>query len=152
MLFVKTLHVLGAVLFLGNIIVSAFWKTLADRDGRLPVLRFATRLVNVTDLVFTAGGAVLLTVCGHLLAGQYGGVAAQGWIWQAYAWFGLSGLIWLAVLLPVQIRQSRLLAALPDDAAVPEAYWRLSRLWMIAGTLATFAPLPALWLMIARGA
>ena len=26
----KSLHILGASLFLGNIIVSAFWKVLAD--------------------------------------------------------------------------------------------------------------------------
>ncbi len=30
-----TLHVLGVVLFLGNIVVTAVWKTLADRSRAL---------------------------------------------------------------------------------------------------------------------
>lgn len=48
---IKSLHILGVSLFLGNIIVSAFWKVLADRTGNYAVIRFATRLVNVTDTV-----------------------------------------------------------------------------------------------------
>ena len=59
----KTLHLLGACLFVGNIIVSGFWKALADRTNDLAVARFATRLVNLTDAVFTGGGATLLAVC-----------------------------------------------------------------------------------------
>jgi hypothetical protein len=61
----KTLHLLGVCLFMGNIIVSGFWKAMADRVDELAVARFATRLVNLTDAVFTGTGATLLLVAGH---------------------------------------------------------------------------------------
>lgn len=146
----KTLHLIGVILFVGNVVVSALWKTMADRDGRLPVLRFATRLINLTDLVFTGTGATLLAVTGHLMAGNWGGLG-RPWIHISYACFALSGLLWLAVLVPIQVRQARLLRGLPDDAAVPPAYRRLARWWAVAGTAATLLVLPPLWLMVAKG-
>jgi uncharacterized membrane protein len=147
---VKLFHILGAILFLGNLIVSAVWKVLADLDGRIPVLRLATRAVLWTDAVFTLGGAVMLSVSGHLQAGTWGGVAAQGWILHAYAAFAGSGLLWLLVLLPLQWRQSRLLRGLPDDAPAPPAYRRLAHAWWAVGSLATLLPLGALTLMVLR--
>lgn len=144
-----TLHILGACLFIGNIVVSALWKVAADRSGDYAVIRFATRLVNLTDGVFTGAGATLLLVTGHLLAKQYGGVLAQGWILWSYILFGLSGAIWLAVLVPIQFKQARLLR-LAQAGVVPDAYHRLARLWWGAGLLATALPLPALYLMVAK--
>jgi uncharacterized membrane protein len=37
-LLLKSLHVLGVVIFLGNIIVTAVWKALADRTGSLAIV------------------------------------------------------------------------------------------------------------------
>jgi hypothetical protein len=84
----KTLHLLGVCLFIGNIIVSGFWKAMADRLDDLAVARFATRLVNLTDAVFTGLGATLLMAAGHAMAGQHGGIATNPWIVWSYAAFG----------------------------------------------------------------
>lgn len=144
----KSLHILGACLFLGNIIVSGLWKTLADRNGNLLVARFATRLVNITDIVFTGLGAALLLASGHLLSGYYGGVLRNDWMLWSYILFAISGLIWAAILVPIQVKQSRLLRGATQD--IPGEYYRLARIWAIAGTLATLAPLPAIYLMVAK--
>src|SRR6266540_741565 len=56
----KWLHVLGAVLFLGNIIVTGFWMLLAERNGNEPSIRFAAIGVNWADVFFTAPGVILL--------------------------------------------------------------------------------------------
>jgi uncharacterized membrane protein len=146
---IKVMHVSGAVLFLGNIVVSALWKTLADRTGSVAVARFGCRLVNLTDLVFTGLGATLLIVSGHLLAGSATALSAP-WIAQAYALAALSGLLWLAVLVPIQIKQSRQLRALPDDASLPADYLRLSRWWALAGVPATVLPWLALYPMLSK--
>lgn len=146
----KAIHLLGAVLLLGNIIVTAFWKTLAERSGRLAVIRFAVRATNLADLVFTLGGIVLLAGAGHAMAPAYGGVGGSFWLSATYALFAATGLLWLAVLVPVQWKQARLLAPLADDAEVPAAYRRLALVWTVAGTLATLMPLAAAWLMVAR--
>ena len=145
----KSLHILGASLFLGNIIVSAFWKVFADRTRNHDVIRFATRLVNLTDAIFTGGGAALLLVAGHLLAENHGGVLANDWILWSYVLFGASGVIWVAVLLPIQFKQAKILRAAPT-ADVPAEYYRLAGLWSVAGVVATLFPLPAIYLMVAR--
>ena len=44
----KVIHLLGVVLFLGNIIVTAVWKTLADRTREPRTIAYAQRLVTVT--------------------------------------------------------------------------------------------------------
>ena len=77
---IKSLHLLGACLFIGNVIVSGLWKAMADRVDDLALARFATRLVNLTDVCFTGGGAVLLTLTGHWMAQRHGGVLANDWI------------------------------------------------------------------------
>jgi len=68
----KVIHLLGVVMFLGNIIVTALWKTLADRTREPRVIAYAQHLVTVTDWVFTAGGVLLLVI------GAYGMVATGG--------------------------------------------------------------------------
>ena len=69
----KIIHMLGIVLFLGNIIVTGVWKAFADRTGNAEVVAFAQRLVTLTDWVFTFGGVVLI------LIGGYGMAAAAGY-------------------------------------------------------------------------
>jgi uncharacterized membrane protein len=49
----KIIHLLGVVLFLGNIIVTAVWKTLADQTREPRTIAYAQRLVSVTDWMVT---------------------------------------------------------------------------------------------------
>lgn len=145
----KTLHVLGVVLFLGNIIVTAFWKIMADRTRDLAVIRFAVRATNWADVFFTFGGVILLVLGGHAMTVPHG-IAALSWLRWGVGLFVATGLLWLGVLIPVQRAQAKLLAPLARDAAIPAHYWRLSRLWAVVGTAATLLPLATLWLMTAK--
>jgi uncharacterized membrane protein len=61
--------------------------------------------------------------------------------------FGLSGLIWACVLVPIQLRQRTLLARFDYITA---DYLRLSRVWQIAGAVATILPLPIIYLMVTK--
>ena len=45
----KTLHLIGVVLLVGNAIVTLIWKLAADRTRDPRVLVFAQRLVVITD-------------------------------------------------------------------------------------------------------
>jgi uncharacterized membrane protein len=58
----KILHILGVVLFLGNIIVTGVWKVMADRTGEPRTVAYAQQLVTLTDWIFTAGGVVLIII------------------------------------------------------------------------------------------
>lgn len=151
MLVLKTLHIFGASLFIGNIIVSAFWKVMADRTNSIATIQYAIKLLNQTDSFFTGLGATLLVVSGHMLAENFGGVLSQQWIIQSYILFGISGLLWIAVLVPIQIKQSKLIRNLQNTDSIPEQYLKLAKLWSIIGTIATIVPLPAIYIMVTKG-
>lgn len=70
----KSLHIVGVVLFVGNVAVTGWWKTMADRTRDPKIIAVAQRRVTLTDSVFTAGGIVLLIV-GGVGAYTVGGLA-----------------------------------------------------------------------------
>ena len=145
---IKVLHILGVSIFIGNIIVSAFWKVMADRSKELSVIKYATKLVNLTDMFFTGIGATMLIISGHIMAKDFGGVLSQDWIFVSYALFGLSGFLWLIALVPIQIKQAKIVKNIQNDMPVPEEYYKLTKLWSIIGTVAIIVPLPAIFFMI----
>ena len=144
-----SLHILGVVLFLGNIIVTAVWKMLADRTKNPPVVAYAQRLVTVTDIAFTATGAALIIIAGQVMAREFGGVFG-GPLWLTLGWslFIASCVIWLAILIPIEVMQQRLARGFRNAPTIPDRYWRLSRLWAVFGVIATVLPLFNLYLMV----
>ncbi len=145
---VKIVHVLSACLFLGNVVVSGTWAALAERTRNYEVIAFSNRLVLITDLLFTLTGSVLVVLTGSTMSHRFGGADSQGWIAWSYALFGISGLIWAILLVPIQLRQRVLLRR---DKAITVEYLRLSKIWQISGAVATVVPLPILYLMITKG-
>ncbi len=142
----KTIHVMSACLFLGNVIVSGTWAALAERTRNHEIIRFSNKLVLITDLLFTVTGALGVIVTGHLMASRFDD-AAHSWITWSYLLFGLSGLIWACVLVPIQLKQ-RLLLKRHDH--ITGEYLRLSKVWQISGAVATVLPLPILYLMVTK--
>lgn len=147
----KFLHLLSAVLFLGNLIVSAMWKLQADRSGDAAVAAFAARLVARTDKLFTGPAAFVVLMTGGMLptAGGYG-FGGQGWIHAGATAFVLSGLIWLIVLIPIQRKQSAMAATFESGAQIPAEYQALTKRWAKWGGIATLLPIVALALMVYR--
>jgi uncharacterized membrane protein len=145
----KVVHLLGVVLFLGNIVVTALWKSLADRTRQPAIVAFAQRLVTVTDWAFTAGGVVLL------LIGAYGMVITGGlepfettWLLWGQGLLIASGVIWAVALIPTQMAQSRLAREFAAGGPIPDRYWQLNRRWLVWGILATLVPMGNLYVMI----
>lgn len=152
-LWLKTLHVLGAVLFLGNIIVTGWWKLAADRTRDARIIAFAQRQVSLTDYVFTAGGVALLLGAGLLNIHLHGmQISALPWLVWGIALFAASGVIWVAVLVPMQSAQARMAREFAAGGPIPDAYWRLCRRWNFWGALATLLPVSVLYFMVFKGA
>lgn len=143
----KIIHILCACLFIGNVVVSGVWAALAERTRDHTIIRFSNRLVLITDVLFTAGGSLGVVITGYLMADRWGGQSAHPWIQWSYILFGLSGLIWLFILLPIQLRQRRLLR---ETTQITTQYTRLSRQWQLWGALATLLPMPILYFMITK--
>jgi uncharacterized membrane protein len=88
----KTLHILGVVIFLGNIIVTGIWKYRVDATRRPEVIAFAQRLVTLTDWVFTLGGVILILIGGFGMVGVAGlDIAQTPWIEHGLTFFVASG-------------------------------------------------------------
>ena len=141
-------HILGVILFIGNIVVTGVWKTMADRTRNPAVVAYAQRLVTITDIGFTLVGVALIAISGPILAEDLGGIGGPAWITWGLALFAASGIIWVAVLLPVEVAQARLARQFAAGGEIPERYWRLSTLWAVFGTIATLLPLANLYFMI----
>lgn len=144
----KSLHLLGVTLFLGNIIVTAVWKASADHSRNARIIAFAQRLVTITDTAFTALGAALIISTGLLMAGGHAAVFQTLWLRWGFMLFIASGLLWVLLLIPIQVRQAHLAHQFRQGGEVPPSYWRLARRWAIFGAIATLLPLINLYLMV----
>jgi uncharacterized membrane protein len=143
----KVLHLMCACLFLGNVIVSGVWALMAERTRNHSIIQFSNRMVLITDAMFTLIGAVGLVWTGYIMAENFGGGASHPWIKWSYGLLTFSGLIWAFVLVPIQLKQRALLS---KSDIVGDEYWRLSRIWQIAGAIATVLPLPIVYFMVTK--
>lgn len=150
-LLLKTLHLLGAVLLLGNVIVTGFWNLKAVRTRDPRVIAFAQREVIAADYWLTFGGGALLSVTGFLLAASYGlDPWRTPWIVYGFGLLLVSTGLWVAVLLPCQSRMARLSANARDGEPLPEAFYRAFRWWNGVGWFATALLAAALALMVLK--
>lgn len=100
----RLLHIAGAIVFLGNIVVSALWISVAVTSRKNEWFVFAARLMNITDLAFTGPGLILLLSNAAVLVGAYGNPLGVGWLKWALIYFAATGAIWMGVLIPLQFR------------------------------------------------
>jgi uncharacterized membrane protein len=145
------LHVLGAVMFIGNVVTAAFWKIRAERSGELQHIHRTAKNVMTADYAFTVPGIVLLLVSGGAMAAQLGySFAELNWLTISLGLFVLTGIIWLAVLIPNQRRMIRESERSVREGKLTTGYRQASRVWDRVGGLATLLPLAVLVLMIVK--
>ena len=151
-LLLKSIHIFGVILLMGNIIVTAWWKFNADKTKDPRVIKFAQRQVTLTDFVFTAPGAFLAVVAGDSMSYVF---MSNTWDIEWLTWgrclFIASGVIWITILIPTQIKQARMVRNFSDAKSIPEEYWKLSKRWNVFGAIAVTLPLINIyWISINR--
>jgi uncharacterized membrane protein len=147
----KFLHVLGVVLLVGSVTITAYWKVMADRSRDPHIIAHAQRAVNIGDWLFTLPGIILIVAGGYgmtWLAGM--NVLDVSWLRWGQLLFLLSGAIWLLILVPLQIRQGRAAREFKRLGFIPSSYTRDSRRWLVWGILATIPLIAAILVMIVR--
>ena len=134
----KGVHIVGVVVLIGNVTITAFWKVLADRTGAPQIIAHAQEGVTIADWIFTLAGIVLI------LVGGYGAAIVQGlplftmrWLVVGQVLFAVSGAIWIGILVPLQIRQARSARSFAAGGTIPDAYRRDARSWLLWGIVAT---------------
>ncbi len=153
-LWLKLIHVVAVVMFLGNIVTGVFWHkhALATRDPRL--IAHAIAGVIRSDRLFTVPGVFLILASGIFAAIQGGfPILGTGWILWTLVLFGISGLVFGIRLAPLQRQMHKLAQSAAAGGAFDYVgYHRLSRHWEFWGAVATATPLLGLALMVLKPA
>ena len=146
----KFLHIVGAILFLGNIATGAFWKTHADKSRDPKIIAHALEGIMKADRMFTMPGVVLI-----LFAGFAAALIARlplfrtPWVGAGIALFVITAVIFMARVGPLQRRMLALARSSSDPGSFDwPAYEKLSRSWAIWGSIALLVPLVAAGLMV----
>ena len=146
------LHVLGAVMLIGNAVVMAVWLSVSGFAGGDAAKRRAARAVNLGDVWFTVPGVALILLNGLAMIGQrYGGLAALTtvpWIGGGAAMLALTGVVWATRLVPAQLALRRIAGV---DGPIEAARFRRTLVrWSVWGMVATIMPLIAAILMTTK--
>lgn len=153
-LWLKLLHIVAVILFVGNIVTGVFWHKHALRTGDARLIAHTMDGVLKSDRLFTLPSVIVIIASGVLAAMQGGlPLLRTGWILWTLVLFGISGIVFGVRLTPLQ-RRMRDLAQ--EGAACGwfdrAAYDRLSKQWDFWGAVATLAPLGGLALMVLKPA
>ncbi len=143
----KLMHIFGAVIFIGNIVVTAAWMLLAEHTKKPPVINFAAKAVTQADLLFTLPGVLLIFINGLVLAPAFGGgnILGASWVVAALILLLLSGIVWAGFLLRYQ---SQLVELSASGEQLLEGFNDVFRKWAIWGIIATVLPIISLILMV----
>ncbi len=153
-LWLKLIHVLAVVMFIGNIVTGVFWHKHAERTRDPRLIAHAMAGVIRSDRLFTMPGVILILASGIYAAIQAGfPILGTRWILWTIVMFAIAGAVFMFKLGPLQRTMQKHAA---DGAASGTfdfaSYQRLSRQWDFWGAIATLAPLVGLGLMVLKPA
>jgi len=149
-LFIKFLHILAGILFLGVGLGMAWTKLRGDRSGDLRVIAWAQGHIVLADWMFTVPSAILLPATGAWLVVAYGLDWTTPWIVFGICGYLATGAFWLpAVWLQIQMRDMAE-KALAEGSDLPAAFHRASRRWLWCGVTWFTLALLTLLAIVAR--
>jgi len=153
-LWLKLIHVLAAVAFLGNIVTGLFWHVHAARTRDPKILAHTMDGIIRSDRLFTIPGVFVILIAGVAAAieGNFP-ILRTGWIRWTLILFTISGVAFMARVAPLQRQlRARAEAGAKSGAFDYAAYHRLARQWEFWGAVALLTPLAAFMLMVLKPA
>lgn len=123
---IRLLHLLGTVMLLGNLMVTGFWALFLYRVRDTVPFRQVARAMLWADLIFTVVGGSLLGVTGFMLIKAQGIPFETSWVIRGATALGLAGFLWIAAIVPLQNRLTRIFA--DDRRALKRVFVR----WIVA--------------------
>lgn len=150
--YLKLIHLIAVVLFLGNIITGLFWMRIAVKTKDLNIISFTMNGIIKADRYFTIPGVIVITA-GGILAASYGHfpIWKTGWIFWSIIMFSISGLAFAFKVAPLQ----KLIYQLTSNKKLTtdfnwEHFRKLYMQWDIWGLIALLTPLAAFVMMILK--
>jgi uncharacterized membrane protein len=143
-------HILGATVLIGTGSGIAFFMLMAHRTRDAKIIAHTASVVVIADWIFTASAVVAQPVTGLLLANAMGWRLDSFWIVASIGLYVFIGLFWLPVVWIQHRLRDLARTAAEKGETLPEAYFRLYRVWFVCGFPAFAAILAIAWLMVAR--
>ena len=147
--YIKLIHIIFVIIFLGNITIGLFWKVIAEKTKDPDKIAFAFKGIIKADKYFTMPGVIGITLFGVGLAMHAGyPILGTGWILWSIILFIISGIAFMAKLFPLQKK----IAALASDKENFnwDEYHKLSNHWDLWGYVALLTPWIATVLMVLK--
>ncbi|MBM3414633.1 MAG: DUF2269 family protein [Bacteroidetes bacterium] len=141
----KLLHIIGVVLLMGNMIVGPIWFMYAYNSKDKHLLKFAGKLLALTDLYITIPGIALTVINGLFLASAYGGTKNQPWLFYSII---LLFVMWV-LSIPLIYIQEKIYQSLSKDFDITTLSSLLLR-WGIMGTIIMIPPVVMFYLMVVK--
>lgn len=147
--YLKLIHLIAVMLFLGNIITGLFWMHIAVKTKDLKIINFTMKGIIKADRYFTIPGVIIITA-GGFLAAIYGHlpILKTGWILWSIIMFSISGLAFSFKLAPLQKKIYNL--TLNKETSTDFDWSNFSKVyfeWDIWGFIALITPLAAFVMM-----
>lgn len=143
----KLLHLIGVMLFMGNMTIGPIWFSFAYYSKSKELLNFANKLLQITDIYVTIPSIALTVINGLCLASVFGGTKNQTWLYYSvlslfFMWFLSIPLIYLQEKLYTTIELE------PDNEIKIKQYLYY---WGILGTIVMIPPSIIFYLMVIKG-
>jgi uncharacterized membrane protein len=145
----KLLHVLSAIIFVGNITIGIFWKMQADKSkDRLKIAETFKNIIKA-DKIFTMPSvtALILFGIGTAMQGNYS-LIDTSWIFWSIIMIIISAYVFMSKIVPIQ-KKIYALASNPEKFSWDD-YSVLSKKWNLWGSIATVTPYIAVILMVIK--
>lgn len=151
-IYLKLIHIIAVILFLGNIFTGLFWMHIAVKTKDIKIIFHSISGVITSDKFFTIPGVIFITAAG-ILAAIYGHIPIlrTGWIFWSIVLFSLSGIVFAWKVAPLQ---KKILIMVSQKEGLKNFDWiafnKIYHRWEVWGLIALITPVAALAMMILK--
>jgi uncharacterized membrane protein len=147
----KLAHIVGVVLFLGNITTGLFWAAFAHGRRDFALIASTFQGIIQSDRWFTIPGvfAILIGGFGAAINGSIP-ILRTGWVLWPSLLFLASGIIFGSFVAPLQRKIHHFVGHAPQTEDSWSQYCSIYKRWEIWGLLAWLAPVLALIIMVLK--
>lgn len=146
----KLIHIVSSTILFGTGVGSAFYMFMANRSRDVASIHFAARHVVIADWVFTTPAVIVQLLTGLAMMHVVGFEFDMGWLFWGLVLYLFAGACWLPVVW-MQIKMRDMARdAYENNTPLPNAYWKMSHLWVVLGSLAFPAVMVVFYLMVMK--
>ena len=149
-LVLKWLHILSSTLLFGTGLGSAYYMFFATRTRDPRVISQVVRLVVIADWAFTTPSIIVQPLTGLWMVHIGGYPMFSRWIVMSIGLYLVAGAAWLPVVWMQLRMRDMAIGAAASGAALPAAYDRMLRAWVMLGVVAFAALVVVFWLMVTK--